>query len=369
MDHNDSETRSGVTMGSDYWISYTDIMTALLFIFILIIFFFIFNYRSIVTNYEKMLSEHNKDLMMNYISKSDLSKNYISRSEYNRLLDINNEVRSKILLLEQENKRIKENNNLNDQLSYNYQKLLAEHSELLERTKELEKYKQIKEEGFEADRKIIELLKTIRNELINDYGIKVELNETNKTLSIDSNVVGFEPGRHEIQGKYKYHVYIISKILQEKLRVYQIRKNIDAIFIEGYTDDQPLDKRETFGNWGLSALRAISFWYSLKTNFPDLSKLRSANGKKLLFSVSGYANVRPIECTDFLNTFNWNNSYSYERFLQLSNNCQVYQYCMIENVDSPDKCRYFKDNEQKEYDTKNRRIGIRFIPYHKRGSE
>ena len=107
MDRNDSETRSGVTMGSDYWISYTDIMTALLFIFILIIFFFIFRYKSDIANY---ISK--SDLEKNYISRSDLNKNYILRSDYNRLLDINNEFRSKIDLLEHENKGEKIINNI-----------------------------------------------------------------------------------------------------------------------------------------------------------------------------------------------------------------------------------------------------------------
>ena len=234
----------------------------------------------------------------------------------------------------------------------------------------MEKYKQINEEGFEADRKIIELLKAIKNELNYDYGIKVELNETNKTLSIDSNVVGFESGRHEIKENYKRDVYIIGSIIQDKIRNYS--DYIDAIFIEGYTDDRPLDKKETFGNWGLSALRAISFWYSLKKDFPGLSKLRSANGKKLLFSVSGYANGRPVECTDFLNNFNSNDLYSHARFEDLINSCQMYQDCMIKDVDSPDeKCNDYKFNDvmQREYETKNRRIGIRFIPYHKRVSE
>ena len=286
MDRNDSETRSGVTMGSDYWISYTDIMTALLFIFILIVFFFIFNYRGIIANYiSKSDLKKNyisrSELGRNYISKSELDNNYISRSDlnskyislsqYNRLVDINNDIRNKNYLLEQENKIIKDKNNIDSELLTNYYKLLAENK----------KYKQINEEGFVADRKIIELLKHIRDELNNDYGIRVGLDETNKTLSIDSTVLGFKSGRHEItEENYKRHVHVIGNVIQNKLRNYL--EYIDAIFIEGYTDDQRLDKSETFGNWGLSALRAISFWYSLKNDFPSLSRLRSANGKKLL---------------------------------------------------------------------------------------
>ncbi len=336
MNKKGNEIKSGVTMGSDYWISFTDILTALLFIFILIICFFIFRYGNII---------------------SSLSKDEIDSAEkIARLNDDYKKLKKRFdeLEVEQYNLTLK-----NTKLEKENKKLLEQNNELLKFKEDVEKYKYDWSEGYIADKEILKLLHKLHDEL-NDYNIKVQLDETNKTLNIDSSILGFKSGEYAIQPQYDRVVRVISNILHREINKDQVSRYIDAIFIEGYTDDEPYDKKEFFGNWGLSALRAISFWDSLnkslkKQGQSDLSIIRSADGKKFLFSVSGYANVRPIICKDF----------------EYESTCNKYQQeCVFKYIDDPKKCFNesnikFSDAFLEKYNTKNRRIGIRFIPYHK----
>lgn len=346
MNNKSNEIKSGVTMGSDYWISYTDIMTALLFIFILITFLFMFNFKSMIFDYQEM---KNQLKVLDSLSKGN--KNFLNEfnrltAENNKLKDLNDKVMVKNIELLRENRRIKQENY---DISRKYQS----------ENKELTELREMISKDSEADQFIDKLLQELRDELISN-NIKVYLDETNKTLNIDSTVVGFESGKYEIREReYLRRVNIIANLLKNKIDD-DARKNIDAIFIEGYTDDVPLPKLDTFGNWGLSALRAISFWDSLNKSLMnnrngDLSKIKSADDKKLLFSVSGYANVRPVDCHDF---------FYYD-------SCINYQECMLEDIENYELCKTIHFNSsnadyfENYYNSKNRRIGIRFIPYHR----
>lgn len=295
-------------MGSDFWISYTDIMTALLFIFILVILCFVFRLN-------------------------DLGVDHASLQKYKELL--------------KENQRLK-----------------AQLAELNESKNDFETFKK---NWYEADDAIIEMLRRITRELNDKHHIQVTLDTTNKTLNVDSTVIGFDKGKHDIKkDSYLSVVNTISNILKRELDG-EVRKKIDAIFIEGYTDDNFYDDDEIFGNWGLSALRAISFWEALKKS-NNLQNIKNANDKKLLFSVSGYANIRPIDCAVFANDTNLKDSWSFSPRVK-EKACKDFQKCVMSDKDiSPRFCqqnwtlgKILRD----EYDTKNRRIGIRFIPFHK----
>ena len=70
---------------------------------------------------------------------------------------------------------------------------------------------------------------------------------------------------------------------------------LDTVFIEGHTDSVPTARIK--GNWGLSSFRAISiweFWDTVVTSSPKLSEMQNAFGQKL-FSMSGYADTRRLE--------------------------------------------------------------------------
>ena len=77
-------------------------------------------------------------------------------------------------------------------------------------------------------------------------------------------------------------------------------KFLDTIFVEGHTDRVPYYNKKIKGNWGLSTFRAISMWNYWNRSMGKDVRLEALNnhvGKKL-FSVSGYAQTRPVPCSN-----------------------------------------------------------------------
>lgn len=68
---------------------------------------------------------------------------------------------------------------------------------------------------------------------------------------------------------------------------------IDTVFIEGHTDTSGNDDR----NWALSTERAVSTYRAIVTNQITLRQLKNRSKKEIL-SVSGYSSTRPIPGTE-----------------------------------------------------------------------
>lgn len=69
---------------------------------------------------------------------------------------------------------------------------------------------------------------------------------------------------------------------------------LESVFIEGHTDNQPVGANSPFeDNWDLSAKRAITAYHVLQDSVPQLMELNNRAGDPL-FSVSGYGSGRPI---------------------------------------------------------------------------
>ncbi|MEN3792182.1 OmpA family protein [Fulvimarina sp. MAC3] len=64
---------------------------------------------------------------------------------------------------------------------------------------------------------------------------------------------------------------------------------VETVFIEGHTDVTGSDAR----NWALSTERAVNTYRSLVTAEPTLRKLRNSKGEEIM-SVSGYSSTRPL---------------------------------------------------------------------------
>ncbi|WP_246135290.1 OmpA/MotB family protein [Novosphingobium sediminis] len=70
---------------------------------------------------------------------------------------------------------------------------------------------------------------------------------------------------------------------------------VDAIFIEGHTDSDPLQGNSIIkGNLELSALRATNTFRKMRENVRGLDSLGNREGRPVL-SVSGYGEARPID--------------------------------------------------------------------------
>lgn len=64
---------------------------------------------------------------------------------------------------------------------------------------------------------------------------------------------------------------------------------IETVFIEGHTDTRGGDG----SNWSLSTSRAVNTYAEMTRLFPSLRKLRNSTGNEII-SVSGYSSTRPL---------------------------------------------------------------------------
>lgn len=296
------------TIGSDYWISFTDIMTGLLLVFILLI-----------------------SVLVIYVNYSN-NKYANIREEKSRLEIEKRALEAQKRALENEKQALK--NAINQ--------VFVEHQN-----------------------NVRYLLEEINERLKNEH-IDVDVDFDNLVIHISNNTLGFDKGRYNItdyNSLNRVHKIATIFFIVFKLNNNQL-KSLDTIFIEGHTDKDPFNNTDLKGNWGLSTLRAIEFWeeftgisYRQQEELMDehvnnqtcidtftniegcyFLNLENVNHKKL-FSVSGYASARPHECT----------------------------ITSIGDVNKSATCRqYYQGFEPSQYsvvsDNLNRRIDIRFIP-------
>ncbi len=122
-------------------------------------------------------------------------------------------------------------------------------------------------------------------------GVTIYINDGG-VMHIPSEVFSFPTNSATIPPEKEMTVCEIGK------QVYDLVKNhdyIDTVFIEGHTDCRDTNWKD--GNWGLSTARAISVWKKWQdkkicNNSGDFSSL--TNNGEPIFSVSGYADTRPI---------------------------------------------------------------------------
>ncbi len=170
--------------------------------------------------------------------------------------------------------------------------------QLMEMKEELRK----KQDRFETE--IIELKqaeqvrRTILNEAVEalrQRGIRVEISQNNTVMSIPNDLLGFGTASYQISAAYQARAREIGEVLNEVIARDNRTHFLDTIFVEGHTDNRPLNGFMGKGNWGLSTFRAISLWQFWEDTLPlqmKLSRLINADGLPL-FSVSGYAETRP----------------------------------------------------------------------------
>lgn len=128
-------------------------------------------------------------------------------------------------------------------------------------------------------------------------GIRVIVNTDAAVLSIPTAALGFSSGSYTIEPKYKARAARIGQVLSDVIRKNHGTKSLDTIFIEGHTDGKPFRGPLGIDNWGLSTFRAISLWKLWGSELPASTRpgaLKNGNGRPL-FSVSGYADTRPID--------------------------------------------------------------------------
>ncbi len=124
-------------------------------------------------------------------------------------------------------------------------------------------------------------------------GIRVEVDQAGSVIRIPVDLLGFDSGSSDIRPQHQTSALIIGSVVSQVLLENNRYRQLDTVFVEGHTDNVPIDGVHG-GNWGLSADRAISLWRLWETRLPNhLDALTGHTGERL-FSVSGYADTRPI---------------------------------------------------------------------------
>ncbi len=163
--------------------------------------------------------------------------------------------------------------------------------------------------GAEAIRK--NLLMEIERRLLT-YGIQVKIDADHGVLRLTEKAIRFDTGAIALDDGQLDKLAIIGKTLAEILPCYaanpleewvesglcspKVRGKLDSVFVEGHTDNVPVNSTK-WGkyqdNWELSALRAIYTYQKIVPVNLSLNTMINQAGEPI-FSVSGYGEGRPI---------------------------------------------------------------------------
>lgn len=165
---------------------------------------------------------------------------------------------------------------------------------------------QLMEKSAQFDEKVSQLQKAeeVRRTIIDEAvkklqqrGIKVVVSENHTVLRIPNELLGFDTGAYEVLPRYQQTALEIGEVINQVISQDDRVNYLDTIFIEGHTDNRPYPGFMGKGNWGLSTFRAISLWQFWSSALPEeqrLNRMSNQDGDPL-FSVSGYAETRPVK--------------------------------------------------------------------------
>lgn len=242
-----------------FWISISDLMISLLFVFILILAVTILDLQTdhiSKEEYEQVKQERDAALAENKELQELIKSLVIERDSYKRKMEV----------------AIKEKNEIE------------------------KKYNELKE-------KIKNLLNKNRNsrtELLNLLKQRLAMQNVNVEIVPEEGVMRitkerlFDPARAEV--KDKKLIEAVTKELLTLLEDSKYKEAINTVYIEGHTDSDKLKRRRggfAWTNKELSAQRAINTFILMK-NYAIVENL---SFEDRLFSYSGYADSRPIKGT------------------------------------------------------------------------
>ncbi len=136
-----------------------------------------------------------------------------------------------------------------------------------------------------------ELLHYLQRELERE-GITVTVDDRHGILRISEGVL-FDPGLADVKPQGQFVIQKLGGVLEIALEAEQFKGRVETVFIEGHTDNVPINNGVFPSNWELSTKRAINTWLVMSNAHPRLPWFPNDRGE-LIFSVSGYADTRPI---------------------------------------------------------------------------
>jgi chemotaxis protein MotB len=160
----------------------------------------------------------------------------------------------------------------------------------------------------EASQLRLRLLTELRDQLSKE-GLVVEISSSGDVLRLTEAAVQFPVNNFALIGDAKRNVGKIARVLARVLPGYSIcsrgrippqcrtpaQASVETVFIEGHTDETGIDDM----NWSLSAQRAASTYRELTTISPELRHILNRRQEEIL-SISGYSSTRPIDTAETL---------------------------------------------------------------------
>jgi chemotaxis protein MotB len=142
-----------------------------------------------------------------------------------------------------------------------------------------------------------ELLERLRNRLT-EQGLEVEVDFRSGVLRLGEDAINFDTNRSDFNEVAAANVDKLAAVLASVLPEYSPEGGeklayIETVFIEGHTDNQGRPER----NWELSTERAVNTFWRLVQQQPFLRELKNRAETPVL-SAAGYADSRPVPGVD-----------------------------------------------------------------------
>lgn len=133
-------------------------------------------------------------------------------------------------------------------------------------------------------------------------GVAIQVDLEQGVLRLPESIL-FPSGRADLTSEGRRAVAILARELARVLPCYahnqppgcdrSTRGKVEAVLVEGHTDNVPIRNAPFPDNWSLSAARAITTYKALVAAAPSLASLQNARNVPI-FGVSGYADQRPV---------------------------------------------------------------------------
>jgi chemotaxis protein MotB len=274
--------------GESYLASLSDLMVGMLFVFIIMLMAFALNFREAQTTSEAKQQNAEREI-------ADLSK-----TKEKAEADLN----------ETKEKALKEIARLRHEAEQEIESLRGEldgrSTKLTGAVQVLDRFQaELRDAGILRG----QMLERIRRTLRERHAIEVLIDSEAGVLRLGDRLL-FDTGKDTLREKAtdqqfdgQQVISLLGKVLQEVLPCYtaaekQIgcppssRAILEAVYVEGHTDNVRFEGRAKEGNWELSTRRAVTTYVALIDSQPSLRDLRNASGMPL-FGVSGYGEERP----------------------------------------------------------------------------
>lgn len=130
---------------------------------------------------------------------------------------------------------------------------------------------------------------------LTDRGVRVELDEDSGIIRLPEAML-FLSGQASLRPEGQGALEIVAEELLVTLRDWcspKGRYRLEALFVEGHTDDRPIHGGRFRDNWELSTARAVTTSRALLAAAAELDSFRSRRQQPII-GVSGYGETRPV---------------------------------------------------------------------------